>query len=207
MQPKHPDARYSPAAERNREPILQALRERLPALGIALEIASGSGQHIAHFAAGLPGWQWLASDPDASARASVAQWWPQGPAALALDLLSDADWPLPASHPSLDLIFSANMLHISPSATASALMRGAARHLSATGQLAIYGPFILDDQPTAPSNLAFDVDLRARNAEWGLRSLAELEITARSHGLQLRERLALPANNLLLVFGRLGVSA
>jgi hypothetical protein len=199
--PDSPSALHSPAAERNKQPILEALQALLPPSGRALEIASGSGQHIAHFAAGLPGWLWLASDPSPEARASIAAWWPQGPAALALDV-QDADWGLPAGHLPLDLIHCANMLHISPWSSSTALFQGASRHLAETGLLTVYGPFVVPSEPTAPSNLAFDGDLRSRNPAWGLRSLDEVQACAHDAGLQLRQRLKLPANNLLLVFAR-----
>jgi len=200
---------YSPAAERNKHPLLDALLHLLPAQGRALEIASGTGQHVAHFSAGMPGWAWLASDADAQALASIRTWWPDGPAPLRLDLLSDlqtglqteVDWPLPPSHAQrLDAIFSANMLHISPWATCAALMRGAGRHLLPGGQLIVYGPFIVAGVATAASNLAFDADLQRRNPAWGLRTLADVQAEAQRHGLQLTRQLALPANNLLLAF-------
>ena len=200
-QPTHPAARFSPASERNKLPIGEALLGLLPPRGVALEIASGSGQHVAHFAALLPDWQWLASDPDTSALASIPHWWPQGPAPLQLDA-TQSPWPLPASHAQLDTIFCANMLHISSPASAQGLLRGAATHLSAQGQLLIYGPFIVEGQPTAPSNLAFDADLRARNPSWGLRELRSLDSFATEQGLHLAQCLQMPANNLLLVFQR-----
>ena len=191
----------SPAAERNKQPMLDALLRLLPAQGRALEIASGTGQHIAHVAAGMPGWAWLASDPDAQALASIRAWWPNGPAPLRLDLLTDPDWPLPPSHAQrLDAIFSANMLHISPWATCAALMKGAARHLLPGGQLIVYGPFIVNGVATAASNLAFDADLRRRNPAWGLRALVDVQAQAAQSGLHLTQQLALPANNLLLAF-------
>lgn len=196
--------RHSPAAERNRQPILDALLQRLPTQGLALEIASGTGQHVAHFARAMPAWRWLASDPDALALASIRAWWPEGPPPLRLDLLADAEWPLPPSHRqrALDAIFSANMLHISPWATCAALLRGAARYLAANGRLIVYGPFTLPDEPTAASNLSFDADLRQRDPAWGLRSLVDVQRQATAAGLTLIERLAMPANNLLLVFAR-----
>lgn len=199
--PEHPAARFSPASDRNKLPIGEALLRLLPPQGIALEIASGSGQHVAHFAALLPGWQWLASDPDASALASIPQWWPQGPTPVQLDV-SQSPWPLPASHAQVDAIFCANMLHISGPASAQGLLRGAANHLSAQGQLLIYGPFIVEGQPTAASNLAFDADLRARNPSWGLRQLSAIESLATEQGLHLVQTLPMPANNLLLEFRR-----
>ena len=192
-------ARHSPAAERNRQPIAQALLRLLPPQGVALEIASGSGQHVAHFAALMPGWSWLASDPDPQALASIAAWWPTGPAPLRLDLLQGA-WPLPPGHQALDAIYCANLLHISPWTTCPALMQGAASHLVADGQLIVYGPFIVAGQVTAPGNLAFDADLRQRNPAWGLRALEDVQDEALKAGLALNECIAMPANNLLLVF-------
>jgi Predicted S-adenosylmethionine-dependent methyltransferase len=192
------ERRRSPAAERNRGPILAALQRWLPARGVALEIASGSGRHAAHFAAALPGWDWQPSDAEPEALASIDAWC-AGIAnvrpALRLDVL-EAPWQgVPAS---VDAIFCANMLHISPWATCAALMQGAARHLAADGVLLLYGPYLVDGEPTAPSNLAFDADLRARNAQWGLRRLADVTAAAEAAGLRLRGREAMPANNLLL---------
>jgi len=194
---------HSPAADRNREPILTELRRLLPARGVALEIASGSGQHAAHFAAGLPGWTWQPTDLDPGALASIAAWC--GGLAnvrppLPLDVLVT---PWAGVPPTLDAIFSANMLHIAPWATCAALMQGAARHLAAEGPLITYGPYLVDGEPVAASNLAFDLDLRQRNPSWGLRRLADVEREALSAGLQLQGRVPMPANNQLLVFTRL----
>jgi len=194
--------RHSPAAERNRGPILAELQRLLPTQGLALEIASGTGQHAAHFAAALAGWRWQPTDGDARSPASIAAWC-EGLAnvlpPLHLDVLAD---PWPGVPNPVDAIFCANLLHISPSATTPALMRGAARHLSAEGLLLLYGPYLVDGVDTAPSNLAFDADLRARDAAWGLRRLADVVLQAGNAGLQLRERVAMPANNLLLAFAR-----
>jgi Protein of unknown function (DUF938) len=194
--------RHSPAAERNREPIGAELLRRLPLQGVALEIASGTGQHAAHFAAALPGWRWQPSDGDARSLASIAAWC-DGIAnvlpPLQLDVLATHWAGVPAE---VDAIYCANLLHISPWATTPALMRGAARHLSAAGLLLLYGPYIVDGEATAPSNLAFDADLRGRDPAWGLRRLADVVREAQAVGLVLRERIAMPANNLLLVFAR-----
>jgi hypothetical protein len=202
-EPTSPSARrHSAAAERNRAPILERLERLLPARGGALEIASGSGQHAAHFAAALPGWQWQPSDGDAGALPSIDAWcapFANVRPALVLDVLS-ATWPGVPDR--VDLIFCANLLHISPWPTCAALMRGAARHLAPDGLLVVYGPFVVDDTPTAPSNLAFDADLRARDPAWGLRRLADVASTAEAEGLRLRERISMPANNLLAVFAR-----
>ena len=194
--------RHSAAAERNRAPILAVLERLLPNHGIALEIASGSGQHAAHFAAALPGWQWQPSDGDASSLASIDAWC-AGLAnvrpALALDVMR-APWSGVAER--VDLIFCANLLHISPWPTCAALMRGAARHLAPDGLLVVYGPFIVDGVETAPSNVAFDADLRARNPAWGLRRLDDVANEAEAAGLGLREHSAMPANNRMVVFAK-----
>ena len=194
--------RHSAAAERNRAPILAVLERLLPNHGIALEIASGSGQHAAHFAAALPGWQWQPTDGDASSLASIDAWC-AGLAnvrpALALDVMR-APWSGVAER--VDLIFCANLLHISPWPTCAALMRGAARHLAPDGLLVVYGPFIVDGVETAPSNVAFDADLRARNPAWGLRRLDDVANEAEAAGLGLREHEAMPANNRMVVFAK-----
>jgi len=194
--------RHSAAAERNRAPILAVLERLLPKHGIALEIASGSGQHAAHFAAALPGWQWQPSDGDASSLASIDAWC-AGLAnvrpALALDVMR-APWSGVAER--VDLIFCANLLHISPWPTCAALMRGAARHLAPDGLLVVYGPFIVDGVETAPSNVAFDADLRARNPAWGLRRLDDVANEAEAAGLGLREHSAMPANNRMVVLAK-----
>ena len=200
--------RHSPAAERNRGPILLQLQRLLPAGGTALEIAAGSGQHAAHFAAALPGWRWWPSDGDAASLASIAAWCRgianvQPP--LHLDLLSPAlqdGWAgVPAA---LDAIYCANLLHIAPWATWAALIRGAATRLLPGGLLIVYGPFIVDGEALAEGNRSFDLDLRQRDPQWGLRRLLDVEAVAVAAGLQFRERIAMPANNLLLVFAQPG---
>nr|WP_316639886.1 DUF938 domain-containing protein [uncultured Roseateles sp.] len=202
--PQAPRTLNAPAAERNKQPILEVLQRLLPARGVALEIASGTGQHAAHFAAGLPGWTWQPSEYEAANLASIAAWTAELAnvlPAIQLDVLA-ADWPLPAAAQTLDAIFCANMLHISPWATCAALMRGAARHLAPQGRLLTYGPYRVPGVATAASNLAFDADLRARNAAWGLRDLAEVCAEADAVGLRLVEQIGMPANNLMLMFSR-----
>ena len=193
---------HSPAAERNRDPILAELRRLLPERGVALEIASGTGQHAAHFATGLPGWTWQPSDPEPRALASIAAWCAGSVnvrAPIALDVMG-AEWP-GAPQPA-DAVFCANMLHIAPWPTCAALMRGAARHLAPNGLLLLYGPYLVDGEPVAPGNAAFDADLRARNPGWGLRRLADVLAQAGAVGLHLHEWVQMPANNLLLVLER-----
>lgn len=198
-----PDARrHSPAAERNGPPILAELQRLLPPDGVMLEIASGTGQHAAFFSAGLPGWQWQPSDHDASSLPSIAAWCDgldRVQAPTTLDVLH-TEWPVPQ----VDAIYCANMIHIAPWACTVGLMQGAARHLAPQGLLLTYGPYLEDDVSAAPSNAAFDADLRARNADWGIRRLADVAAQAAAAGFTLRERIAMPANNLLLAWSRSG---
>jgi len=199
---------FSAAADRNKQPILDVLRRVLPDRGTALEIASGTGQHAAWFAAGLPGWTWQPTEADASALPAIAAWAAEAGLAnvrapLLLDVMA-AQWPAdgqPFAEP-FDAIYCANMLHIAPWATCAALMQGAARYLAPAGMLITYGPYLQDDAPTAPSNLAFDRSLRERNPAWGIRRLEDVSQEAWRAGLRLHERCAMPANNLLLVFTR-----
>ena len=217
----------SPAAERNGMPMLAVLRRVLPDRGRALEIASGSGQHVAWFARRLPGWIWQPTDVDVQALPSIEAWRHAEPGDSSDTAVGDAPAPAPATAgdgtlsnvlPPLrldvrepawpvagefDAITCANMLHIAPWACCAGLMRGAARHLARHGVLVTYGPYLVDDLPTAPSNLAFDADLRRRNPAWGIRRLADVEGEARGAGLRLREQIAMPANNLMLVFDRI----
>jgi SAM-dependent methyltransferase len=192
---------FSAAAERNQGPILQALRRVLPARAAVLEIASGTGQHAAHFAREQPGWQWQPTDADPAALPAIAarcEGLPNVRPPLWLDVL--AAWP-EALGP-VDAVYCANMLHISPWATCQALMRGAAARLVPGGVLLLYGPFIVHGQPTAPSNLAFDADLRARDARWGLRRLDDVVAEAHAEGLAFEAQVSLPANNLVVAIRR-----
>jgi SAM-dependent methyltransferase len=193
---------HSPAAERNREPLLAMLRGLLPVSGLALEIASGTGQHAAHFAMGLPGWTWQPSDPAPQSLPSISAWCaglPNVRPPLQIDVLTAAEIPAPAAA-SLDLVFCANMLHIAPWACCPALMTAAARWLRPGGCLVTYGPYDVDGEPMAAGNLAFDADLRARNPAWGLRRLSQVCQAAEATGLRLVQRVPMPANNLSLVF-------
>ena len=199
---------HSPAADRNKQPILEVLRLLLPARGTALEIASGTGQHTAWFASALPNWTWQPTDADADTLPAIAAWTAQSGAAnvrppLLLDVMA-TQWPsqgTPFMDP-FDAIYCANMLHIAPWPTCAALMQGSARHLTPGGVLVIYGPYLEDRVATATGNLSFDQSLRQRDPAWGIRRLEDVEQEARRAGLGLRQRHKMPANNLLLVFGR-----
>ncbi|MBH9551420.1 DUF938 domain-containing protein [Inhella gelatinilytica] len=201
--------RLSPAAERNKQPILEALQQRLPPRGVALEVASGTGQHALHFLGGLGGWTWLPSDGSGTAveglqalRGALAPTLAERlqPARL-LDVSADS-WPLDEQH--FDLIYCANLLHASPWPCCRGLMRGVARHLAPEGLLVTYGPYLEKDVAPAPSNLAFDADLKLRNPEWGLRELDAVRAEGGRVGLQLQERVSMPANNLLLFWAKGG---
>lgn len=203
-----PALQHSPAAERNRAPILECLRSLLATQGRALEIASGTGQHAAHFAAALPGWSWQPTDLHSTHFDSIAGWAAQAGAtqvrpARRLDVLQP-HWPAEGQPwgAEFDLIYCANMLHIAPWACCAGLMQGAARHLAAGGRLVTYGPYLEDNVPTAPGNLAFNASLRAQDSTWGIRRLKDVAATAADAGLALQARHALPANNLLLVWAR-----
>jgi len=191
---------HSPAAERNKQPILEVLLRLLPAHGRALEIASGTGQHAAWFAAALPGWTWqpsdrLADDFDAiaslAARHGVGNMLPP----VLLDVTAP-QWPVAAG--SFDLVYCANMLHIAPWHCTADLLHGSARHLAPEGVLVTYGPYLEHGVPTAEGNLAFDRSLRQRDPSWGIRQREEVEAAAAQAGLRLAARHAMPANNLLL---------
>ena len=198
----------SPAADRNKQPILELLRQVLPARGLALEIASGTGQHAAWFAAAMRSWVWQPSDSDPQALPAIAGWSADAGltnvrAPVLLDVMAP-QWPssgLPFTEP-FDAVYCANMLHISPWATCAALMRGAARHLALDGVLVTYGPYLENDVPTAAGNLAFDASLRERDPRWGIRRVADVAAQANKVGLRLQARHQMPADNLLLVFGR-----
>ena len=205
------DIRHSPAAERNRQPILEVLQQLLPAQGVALEIASGTGQHVAWFAAGLPAWSWQPSDAQGDGFDSIVWWCAQaGVANVAQPILIDvmgSRWPCVGAEfrVRFDAIYCANMLHISSWTTCAALMTGAARYLAADGVLIAYGPYLERDLPTSAGNVDFDASLRETNAEWGIRALDDVTHQAALAGLQLCARIQMPANNLLLVFQRTNV--
>jgi SAM-dependent methyltransferase len=195
------DARqYAPATARNRDPILAVLRRTLPVRGVVLEIASGTGEHVAHFAGAFPELTFQPSDPDAAARASIAAWTAglgNVLPPLALDVTAPA-WPIAAA----DALICSNMVHISPWAATEGLIAGAARLLPPGAPLYLYGPYRRDGVPTAPSNEEFDASLRRRNPEWGLRRIEALTMIATAAGFDGPEISEMPANNISAVFRR-----
>jgi Protein of unknown function (DUF938) len=192
--------KVAPAAARNRDVILARLQSLLPSAGQVLEIASGSGEHIVHFAAALPNLRWQPSDPDPTALASIAAWTQASGLTnilppLRLDASADA-WPVTQ----VDAILCINMVHISPWDATVGLFKRSAGALTAGAPLILYGPYLEDTVETAPSNLAFDQSLKERNPAWGLRDLSEVDRVAADCGFARTDRYAMPANNLTLVY-------
>jgi len=198
-----PDVRlYAPATQRNRAPILQVLARVLPGIGTVLEVASGSGEHAVWFSQHLRPLVWQPSDPDPACRRSIAAHAAAAGCATLrppLDLdVTAAVWPI--DHAAA--VVCINLVHIAPWAAAKGLFAGAARLLPPAGVLFLYGPFLQADKETAPSNLAFDRSLRARNTAWGLRGTTDMAALGRALSLRLEETIEMPANNLSLVFRR-----
>ncbi len=197
------DARlFSPSAQRNREPLLAVLRRALPARGLVLEIASGSGEHVAHFAVAFPDLMFQPTDRDAAARASIDAWAAAGGAknirpALPLDAAAD-HWPVATA----DALLCINMIHISPWSATLGLARGAGRVLGAEGVAILYGPYRRGEKHTAPSNADFDADLRRRDPDWGVRDLEAVAEAFGATGFAAPEIVAMPANNFSLIFRR-----
>ena len=194
--------RQAPAADRNKDAILDVLRQVLPDRGLVLEIASGTGQHAVHFAAALPALSWQPSDPDPVNRDSIAAYvlasgLENAAAPIALDA-RDPNWPIDSA----DAVLCINMIHIAPWAASEGLVRGAAGLLGEGMPLVLYGPFMRGGRHTAPSNAAFDASLKRRDAEWGVRDLDEVTALAQFHGFELEQVVAMPANNLTVVFRR-----
>ena len=195
--------RFAPAFQRNKDPITAVLARYLPAAGLALEIASGSGEHALHFAAQFPALTFQPSDPDAASRASIAAWQANARCSnllppLALDVMAET-WPIHHA----DIVLCINMIHIAPWDATGALMRGAARILPRDGLLFLYGPFRQGGLHTAASNAEFDTSLRTQDARWGVRDLEAVAQMAGAAGFAAPLIEAMPANNLSVIFRRL----
>jgi len=188
---------FAPAAARNREPILDAVRPHLRTGMKVLEIASGSGEHAVHLAAALPAVTFQPSDPKPEARASIDAWATSlGLVNVlpALDLDATADWAIGQ----FDAVLCINMIHISPWEATVGLMRQASAVLRPGGLLYLYGPYRRNGVHTAPSNAAFDADLRQRDPSWGVRDLEAVTAEAERAGLKFEDVTSMPANNLSL---------
>ena len=197
--------RSAPAATRNREPIANVLRDWLPAAGVVLEIASGTGEHAMHFAEQFPALDWQPSDIHPDALESIDAWrrtvaLPNVRSPIALDAAAP-DWPIEHA----DAVLSINMVHISPWASALGLIAGAARLLAPGAPLILYGPWLQKGVEPAPGNVAFDADLKRRDPDWGLRTVEDFAAAA-SPQFQLADHRDMPANNLMLLFRRTGAA-
>lgn len=194
------DRQSAPSALRNRGPIADVIAEELPPSGLVLEIASGTGEHAIHFAERFPHLEWQPTDPDGGAIASISAWRDEaGLSNLRVPLMLDAaaaDWPLDQA----DAMLCINMIHIAPWDAAEGLFAGAARLLPQGGKLMLYGPYIEQGVETAPSNIEFDSWLKARDPRYGVRDLAAVDALAARNGMSRSRRVAMPANNLVVVY-------
>ena len=192
--------RSAPHVARNAGPIAEVLAEILPARGLVLELASGTGEHVLHFAQKFPRLLWQPSDQEPASLRSIEAWREDSGLfnllpAISLDARA-AEWPVPEA----DAILCINMIHISPWLATVGLMRGAGRLLGERAPLFLYGPYRQDGVETAPSNEAFDESRRERDPEWGLREFEAVEEEAAKHGLALDRIVEMPANNLSVIF-------
>jgi Protein of unknown function (DUF938) len=206
--PAMPQPDYSPSADRNKQPILETLLQFVAPRGRALEIASGTGQHVEWFAKQLPEWTWQPTELHRGALYNIEARVNEADLgnvleAVQLDVCTAPWFADTAERPRFDLILCINMLHISPWAACTALMHGAATHLATGGTLVTYGPYFEAGVVPTASNLEFDQSLRAHDATWGIRQLADVEREATVAGLHLAARHSMPANNLLLVWKQL----
>lgn len=194
------DRRSAPHVARNAEPIAEVLKDVLPARGMVLELASGTGEHGLHFAREFPKLLWQPSDAEPAALRSIEAWRADSGLfnllpPISLDVRA-AEWPVTAA----DAIVAINLLHISAWAATAGVMRGAGRLLAPGAPLTVYGPFRQAGVDTAPSNLAFDESLKARDPDWGLREVEAVAAEAEKCGFSLELVVPMPANNLSLVF-------
>ncbi|MEL7199121.1 MAG: DUF938 domain-containing protein [Pseudomonadota bacterium] len=194
---------HAPATLRNRNAILGVLRQELPEWGVVLEIASGSGEHAVYFAEAMPALSWQPTDPNRDALASIKAYAVEYKGvnlkeALHLDA-SLPSWPIKRA----DSVVCINMTHISPWEATQGLFAGAARTLSPPdAPLILYGPYFEEGVEPAPSNLQFDASLKARNLQWGIRQISDMDALAKEHGFTRTARFDMPANNLTLVYRR-----
>ena len=200
--------RFAPATDRNRDPLLSVLRAHLPDAGTVLEVAAGTGQHAVFFAPQLTPRLWLATDCSSANVASIAGWCADMPSPnllrpSRLDVLEDI-WSVEQSSlpEPVSAVVNINMIHIAPWECCAALFQGAARLLASGGVVLLYGPFKQKNVRFAPSNKAFDQQLKAQDPQWGIRELEAVVAVANQAGFECRDIISMPANNLLVVFHR-----
>lgn len=194
------DRRSAPHVARNAGPITDVLKAVLPERGLVLEVASGTGEHVLNFAREFPKLLWQPSDPEPAALRSIEAWRTEAGLfnllpAVSLDARA-AEWAVGEA----DAILAINMVHISPWSATEGLLRGAGRLLAPGAPLYLYGAYRQAGVKTAPSNEAFDENLRARNPEWGVRDLEAVVAEAERRGFALESVTPMPANNLSVVF-------
>lgn len=199
------DARqYADATQRNREPILEVLKNWLAPSSNILEIASGTGEHAVFFAQYFTSCHWIPSDPQPTARASITAWKQHLQVenlALPLDIdVTQTSWHDSVAPKKINVIVNINMIHISPWSACVGLIKGAKEILSSGGILYLYGPYKREGQHTAESNARFDLTLRDRNPQWGIRDLEAVVDIAQEHNFQLQQVIEMPANNLSVIF-------
>ena len=193
----------APASARNQDPIRDVLRARLPPSGLVLEIASGTGEHVVHFAAALPGLVFQPSDVDARCRESVAAWVTSSDLSNIRPVRSldvTLDWAAQIPGGPVDAVLCINMIHITPWEATLGLMDGASKRLYPGGVLFLYGPFKRNGVHTAPTNAVFDERLRAQDPSWGIRDLGEVTAVAVAAGFNVPEVIEMPSNNLSVLF-------
>jgi hypothetical protein len=195
---------YASATERNRQPILNVLKQILPSTGNILEIASGTGEHAYFFAPQFTDLQWFPSDPDPQNRLSIDSWrsyCPTDNLAEAADVdVQHPQWEIAFKDSAIAAILAINLIHIAPWSACQGLIRGAGELLLSGGRLYLYGPYKEQNQPLVPSNQAFDQFLKVRNPAWGLRYLENVITLAETQNLRLEAVIQMPANNLSVIF-------
>lgn len=196
----------APSADRNKDVILETLLPLLPPSdksGTCLEVASGTGQHVAHFARATPHLTWQPTEMVDDSFPSISSWC-DGLTNVAAPCIVDAASPpwegIPI--PSFDAVYAANICHISPWDATAGLLRGAAQCLKPGGILAIYGPFKVGGEFTTESNANFHASLQSRDPRWGYRDVSQLTEIGAECGLVFEQRIDMPANNFMLVFRR-----
>lgn len=196
--------KYSQATVKNREPILTVLQKFIPNRGHILEIASGTGEHSIFFAPHFPEQKWIPSDRTFESLASIKAWGEEYPqenlqSPLRIDV-TEKNWFLPLVDEAIGAIVCINMIHISPWEACLGLFAGAGQLLPKDGIVYLYGAYKVNHQHRAPSNEEFERYLRSQNPLWGVRNLEDVEKVAHSYGLELRQTIPMPSNNLSLIF-------
>ena len=186
--------------ERNKDAILDVLKEVLPQSGRGLEIGAGSGQHTVHFAGYFSNLDWLATEPDPKLRRSIEAWIDHAGITnvmppIDLDARS-ADWQIDQA----DAVLCINVIHIAPWDACVGVVEGAARVLSQNSALYFYGPFSINGVHTSPGNADFDETLKGRNPEFGVRDTSDVTALANKHGFDLERTIEMPANNLSVIY-------